>query len=119
MNATVQPLRNIAAVFAILVAFACAPIQAQDAATRMVQGVVVDAAGAPAAKAVVHIKDTKTLQIRSYNTQDDGAYHFAGLSPNVDYELKAEREGASSGVKMVSVFDSRKTLSINLKLDKK
>jgi hypothetical protein len=69
--------------------------------------------------AVVQLKDTKTLQVRSFITQQDGAYHFAGLSTNVDYELKAEHEGASSGTKTLSVFDGRKNASINLKLDKK
>ena len=47
--------------------------------------------------AVVQLKDTKTLQIRSFITQDKGEYHFAGLSTNIDYELKADHDGASSG----------------------
>ena len=88
----------------------------EDTNTRSVEGRVLDKADAPAAHAVVQIKDTKTLQIRSFNTQDDGAYHFAGLSSNVDYELKAERDGASSGVKTLSVFDTHKTANIDLKL---
>jgi protocatechuate 3,4-dioxygenase beta subunit len=84
-----------------------------------VQGTVTDEAGAPVENAIVHLKNTKTLQIRSYITKADGSYVFHGLSPNVDYELKAEHQGATSDVKTLSVFDSRRKAVINLKLNKK
>ncbi|HLK22723.1 MAG TPA: carboxypeptidase-like regulatory domain-containing protein [Bryobacteraceae bacterium] len=84
--------------------------------TRSVNGVVNDAAGQPVAKAVVQLKDTKSLQIRSFITNPDGSYHFAGLSPNVEYQLKAEYEGSFSGKKTLSVFNSKKSVKINLKL---
>ncbi len=90
-----------------------------DTNTRIVQGSVTDASGNPAPGAVVQLKDTKTLQVRSFIVQQNGEYHFAGLSTNVDYELKADKGGASSGSKTLSVFDSRKTAIMNLKLDKK
>ncbi len=90
-----------------------------DTNTRIVQGTVTDASNNPVTGAVVQLKDTKTLQVRSFFTQQNGDYHFAGLSTNVDYELKAEKNGSSSGSKTLSVFDSRKTAIINLKLDKK
>jgi len=90
-----------------------------DTNTRIVQGTVTDPSSNPVQGAVVQLKDTKTLQVRSFITQQNGDYHFAGLSTNVDYELKAEKSGASSGSKTLSVFDSRKTAVINLKLDKK
>jgi hypothetical protein len=85
---------------------------------RSVQGEISDAAGNPVAGAVVQLKDTKTLQIRSYITQEKGGYYFNGLNSNVDYELKAEFKGASSSTKTLSSFDGRKTPVINLKLDK-
>lgn len=88
----------------------------EDTNTRTVQGVVQDAGDNAVTGAVVQLKDTKTLQVRSFITQADGAYHFAGLSTNVDYEIKADHNGASSGTKTLSVFDSRKQASINLKL---
>ncbi len=87
-----------------------------DPNTRSVQGVVT-ATGKPASGAVVQLKDTKTLQIRSYVTHDDGEYHFAGLSTNVDYELKADTpSGQSSGTKRLSNFDGRKTAIVNLQV---
>jgi hypothetical protein len=87
-------------------------------APRSVNGVVNDASGQPVAKAVVQLKDTKSLQIRSFITNPDGSYHFAGLSPNVEYQLKAEYQGTFSGKKTLSVFNSKKSVTINLKLKK-
>jgi hypothetical protein len=88
----------------------------EDPNTRSVEGIVTDAGNKPVEGAVVQLKDSKTLQIRSFYTTQDGAYHFSGLSTNVDYELKAEHNGASSGTKTLSNFDSRKAATINLKL---
>lgn len=87
-------------------------------ATRSVAGIVNDMSGQPVAKAVVQLKDTKSLQIRSFITNPDGSYHFAGLNPNVEYQLKAEYEGAFSGKKTLSVFNSKKSVTINLKLNR-
>jgi hypothetical protein len=87
--------------------------------TRTVQGVVSSPEDMPVAGAVVQLKNTKTLQIRSFITQPNGSYFFNGLSTDVDYELKAESQGASSPVKTLSSFDSRKAAVLNLKLSKK
>jgi len=91
----------------------------EDATIRTVQGSVTDAAGEAVNGAVVQLKNTKTLQIRSFITKDNGAYYFHGLSTDVDYELRADYEGASSGPKTLSTFDSRKLAVMNLKLNKK
>ncbi|HTB17739.1 MAG TPA: carboxypeptidase-like regulatory domain-containing protein [Bryobacteraceae bacterium] len=90
----------------------------EDNTTRTVEGMVSDAANQPVAKAVVQLKNTKTLQIRSFITQDDGSYHFAGLGTDVEYQLKADHDGASTSWKTLSVFNSKKTAVINLKLRK-
>jgi protocatechuate 3,4-dioxygenase beta subunit len=86
---------------------------------RMVQGVVTDAQGNPIPGAVVQLKNNKTLQVRSFITQEKGAYQFHGLDPNVDYSLKADYQGASSSWKTLSSFDSRKQPVINLKVESK
>ena len=62
------------------------------------------------------LKDTKTLRIRSFITLDDGAYRFHGLSTETDYELKASHEELSSKVRRLTVYDSRKKATVNLKL---
>jgi len=92
-----------------------------EEATRSVQGAVTNADESPAVGAVVQLENTKTLQIRSYITKEDGIFHFYELGTDVDYKLKAEdkKTGASSDTKTLSSFDSRKQAIINLKLNPK
>ena len=87
-----------------------------DEQNRSVKGAVRSAEDQSVTGAVVQLKNTKTLQVRSFITKDDGTYYFHGLSPDVDYELQADFQGASSGTKTLSSFDSRKEAIINLKL---
>lgn len=88
----------------------------EPANQRSVQGTVTDPHDSPVNGAVVYIKNTKTLQIRSFVTKEEGGYYFHSLSPDVDYELHAESNGAASPNKTLSSFDSRKQAVINLKL---
>jgi hypothetical protein len=90
-----------------------------DQTSRSVQGVVTSPEDTPVAGAVIQLKNTKTLQIRSFIAKEDGSYYFNGLSPDVDYELRAEFQGMSSSSKTLSSFDTRKAATINLKLNKK
>ncbi len=90
-----------------------------DPPTRNVQGLVSSPQDAAASGAIVYLKDLKTLQIRSFITKEDGTYSFRGLSPDIDYELRAEHQGAVSPTKTLSSFDSRRDATINLKLEKK
>jgi hypothetical protein len=92
---------------------------AKDPQTRTVQGTVTAADDSLVNGAVVYLKNTKSLQIRSFFTQKDGSYYFHDLSPDIDYELKAEYNGASSGAHTLSSFDTRKLATINLKLNAK
>jgi hypothetical protein len=89
-----------------------------DTPGRSVQGVVSGTDGSVAAGAVVQLKNVKTLQIRSFITQEKGEYFFNGLSQDVDYELQATSHGVNSATKTLSSFDSRKQAVINLKLEK-
>ena len=105
----------------MLLLLACAPagFAQKDSATRSVQGSVSNPDDTAAVGAVVQLKNMKTLQIRSFITLADGTYRFFELSPDVDYELKADFQGASSGPKTLSSFNSQKKAVINLKLNKK
>ncbi len=88
-----------------------------DPNTRSVQGIVTNAGSKPLSDANVQLKDMKTLQIRSFITHEDGAYHFAGLNTNTEYELQAaDQAGKSSGTKRLTIFDSRKNATVDLKL---
>lgn len=106
---------------ALLATVPLAPAQKKknEPETRTVQGAVASATDTAVNGAIVQLKNTKTLEIRSFITQEDGRYHFNGLNPDIDYELKASYQGASSSIKKLSSFDSRKDATINLKLEKK
>ncbi len=89
--------------------------------TRSVQGTVSAADDTTVKGAIVQLKNTKTLQIRSFITQENGSYYFHELSPDVEYELTAQdqKAGTSSNTKKLSPFDNQKVATINIKLNKK
>lgn len=91
----------------------------EDVKTRNLSGTVKDDQETPVPGAVVQLKDTKSLQVRSFITKEDGVYHFYGLSADIDYQVKADSKGQSSGVKTLSVFNSTKNAVIHLKLEPK
>lgn len=106
----------LAGVAIILVAAVAFAVQQRGGALRTVSGRVVNGQDQPLHKAVVHLKNTRTLAIQTYITEPDGAYRFTALSPNVDYELYAEYGGAHSDTKTVSAFSNRKQVTVNLKI---
>ncbi len=108
-----------AAACALLLLAGAAWAEKKDETIRSVQGVVSDAQGGAVNGAVVQLKNTKTLQIRSFITRDNGAYYFHGLNKDVDYEIRADFDGASSPSRTLSSFDTRKQPIVNLKLEAK
>lgn len=84
--------------------------------TRTLTGRVFDRQDQPLSKAVVYLKNTKSLAVKTYITEADGSYHFPALSPNVDYEVYAEHNGARSDTKTLSSFDNRKLVNITLRV---
>jgi hypothetical protein len=86
---------------------------------RSLEGKVLSKSGSPVPNAIVLLKDTKTLQVRSFIAQQDGKYHFYGLSPDINYQVRAEADDLTSPTKNISVFDSRSKIVVNLKLKKK
>lgn len=90
-----------------------------DPTIRSLQGYVNDPDDKAVAGAVVQLKDTRTLQVRSFITEADGSYRFSGLRADTDYEIKADYNGMSSDNKRLSNFDARKIALVNLKLNKK
>ena len=115
----IRQLIALTAIVLLCVAPSLAQKKGEDANVRTVQGAVTDPSDNAVEGAVVQLKNTKTLQIRSFITKENGAYYFHGLSPDVDYELRAEFKGSASGNKTLSSFDSRKQAVINLKLEDK
>ncbi|HET8668191.1 MAG TPA: carboxypeptidase-like regulatory domain-containing protein [Terriglobales bacterium] len=83
---------------------------------RLLTGEVMDKAEAPLPNAVVYLKNTKTLTVKTFITDSGGQYRFPALSPNVDYEVYAEHNGRKSDIKTLSSFDTRPSARINLKV---
>ncbi len=88
--------------------------------SRELVGQVMDkSSDAPMGKAIVSLKNTKTLAMKTFITEQDGNYRFAGLAMNVDYEIFAEQAGKRSDTKTLSAFDTRPKAIINLRIDNK
>jgi len=110
----------VAALLAALLAGWPARSAAKDKEqVRSVSGIVQDKSDSPLGDAVVYLKNTKTLAVKTYITDKEGGYRFHALSPNVDYELYAEYNRQRSATKTVSAFDSRSQVIINLRIDVK
>src|SRR5229473_1070752 len=98
----------LAAAFAVSSAAQTKKEKKEEASARSLQGQVSDPDDKPVVGAVVQLKDMRTLQVRSFITQDDGTYHFSGLKGDIEYQLTAKAGDASAGPKTLSIFDSRK-----------
>ncbi len=94
---------------------------AQEAAPlqRIADGTVVNKSGAPIAGAVVYLKDSKGLTVRTYLADNQGRFHFGQLAQNSDYEIWADSHGTRSKSKNISSFDSKNDYSFTLKIDSK
>lgn len=111
-----KKLLSVGTVLLLVVAIA-GPVFAQN--TRTLQGQVMRQGDQPLVGAIVYLKNTKTLAVRSFTSDDKGNYRFTSLSPNVDYEVYAAHEGNKSDTKTLSAFDSRAVATINLKVNTK
>ncbi len=83
--------------------------------TRSVSGQITDE-HEEGIRSIVQLKHTRTLDVKSFHTNEQGEYYFHGLDLNADYELKALAEGWQSKTRTVSSFDSRTKLIYNFKL---
>jgi len=84
---------------------------------RTVDGKVTDKADAAISGAVVYLKDSRSLAMKTYITDDAGHFHFGQLSQNTDYELWAVSNGVRSKSHSISSFDDKRTYNFTLKID--
>jgi hypothetical protein len=107
----------------VVVLFCAVQVVAQgskkETQLRSVRGIVTDKADKPIQNSVVFLKNSRTNVVLSHFTDEQGSYRFSGLDPNVDYEIHAEAEDQKSATRTVTSFDSRKEITMNLKLDRK
>ncbi len=101
-----------------LVLFAALPAvgRAQDSALKNLQGKVYDANDAAINGAIVYLKNSRNSDVKTYLSEKDGSYRFAGLAADTDYSVWAAYQGKKSGTKAVSSFDSRKQVYIDIKI---
>ena len=85
----------------------------KDSPYRTIQGIVRDQSDKPLAGAIVQLKDTKTSKILDFATKDDGRFAFRDLSMEINYELLAKRGNLATPVRKVSIYDTRKDVTIN------
>ena len=85
--------------------------------SRTLTGLVLDKGDHPIPDAVVYLKNSKTLAVKSFFAQKDGSYRFPELALNIDYEIYAEKDGKKSDSKTLSQFDDRASPKINLRID--
>ena len=85
---------------------------------RALTGTVTDkSSDKPVSEAIVYLKNTKTLAMKTYITQNDGSYRFPEVSNNTDYEVYAQKDGHKSSTKTLSQFDDRPKPAINLQIN--
>jgi hypothetical protein len=96
-----------------------APYKDKEPQSKVLLGKVLDAGDNPLAGAVVYLSNTRTRAVKTYIAGKDGDYRFPGLTENTDYEIYAQFQGHKSDTKSLSQFDSRATVSVNLKIDAK
>jgi hypothetical protein len=118
MNA-LKRLLFLGMILALVSVTALAQDAKREAELRTVHGVVLDKSNNLVSESVVFLKNTRTNVVRSSYTDNTGKYRFSGLDPNADYEIHAEKGGDKSSTHTVSSFDSRKDITLVLKIDKK
>jgi len=107
--------RLLAVTAVLLVALSAAAFQ--RASGRLLTGKVLDRQDSVLPNSVVYLSDSRTRAVKTYIVGPDGTYRFPALSQAVDYEVYAQYNGKKSDTKMVSQFDNRQQININLKID--
>jgi hypothetical protein len=85
---------------------------------REIHGSTVDKDKKPIASAVIYLQNVRTHRVKTYISDDHGQYHFSGLDSKVEYTLHAELNDQTSGNCTTSIFNSKKEIVVNLKIDK-
>lgn len=105
-----------------IVALGALAVDAQDGKKqpplRTVHGQVVNKDEKPLASAIVYLKNLSNKNETTHIADDEGNYRFSGLDPNVDYEIHAEHQGKSSAKRIISTFEGRKDIILQLKVDR-
>jgi protocatechuate 3,4-dioxygenase beta subunit len=114
-------MRKTAAIAAALllpaVMVAALPEPKNEPQTRTLTGQVTDKSERPISGAIVYLENGRTHAVKTFITDNAGNYRFSSLSPNVDYQIRAEYQGHKSDTKTLSSFDSRSNVVMHLKIN--
>jgi hypothetical protein len=93
--------------------------KSKDTGQRTVLGTVVDKQENPIESAIIYLKNVQTNDVTTHFSDKDGTFRFSGLDLNLDYQIHAEKDGLTSASRTISSFETRKELSMTLKIDRK
>jgi protocatechuate 3,4-dioxygenase beta subunit len=122
-GSSVLPVARIGIAVVLIFTMFSAPLYAAKKAEdpnlpRNLAGTVFDQERHPVPGAVVYLKNMRNLAVITYITGEDGSYRFNNLSPDVDYEVRAEHNDHKSQTRALSSFDAHKEPHIDLRLGK-
>lgn len=93
--------------------------KAEQNMLKSLVGEVVNEQGSKLSQAVIHLKNKKTLEVKTRISDAEGKYSFRGLDREADYEVHAEYQGGASNKKNVSSFDDRDEIYLVLEIPTK
>lgn len=93
--------------------------QSLAASQRVVEGKVIGSDDAAVKGAIVYLKDTRSLEIRTFISTADGSFRFGQLSMDTDYTLWAELNGKRSKEKVITSYDTKHLVRATLRVDTK
>jgi Carboxypeptidase regulatory-like domain len=100
--------------FAAVVLLLAAGATAQNAKYKTIDGKVLGNGDAPLPSAIIYLQDSRSNNIRTFISTQDGSYRFGQIAPDQDYTLWAKYKDAKSPTKTISAYDSRQQLTIDL-----
>jgi hypothetical protein len=107
-------LKRRSVVAALVFLFAVSAGFAQNVKYKTLEGKVFGSDSAPLPNAIVYLEDSKTNNIRTFISTQDGSYRFGQISPDIDYTVWAKFKDATSPTKTISSYDSRRNVTIDL-----
>jgi hypothetical protein len=87
--------------------------QQPNPSVRSLSGTVTDTSHEPIRGAIVELRNSNTLEVVTYLTDENGSYNFKRLDGNVDYEVWVIFRGKPSAARSISKFDSHMIKVIN------
>jgi hypothetical protein len=89
-------------------------IAAQNFTPKSLQGKVLNSAEKPISGAIVYLQNSKSSDVKTFISTDDGSYRFGQIAGDTDYTVWAAWKDKKSPTKAISSFDSRKSVTIDL-----